>query len=385
MTSEFLKNLQPQIKKWRQELHQIPEIGYEEVKTAAYIRRELDKLGLPWQEICETGTIVYLDNQKESTLAFRSDIDALPIQEATGVDFASTHPGKMHACGHDGHMATLLSFGAWAKAHLSNINSNLLLIFQPAEETTGGAKDIAASGIFEKYHVKAIYGLHLMPDLPENTIGCRPGPLMAQTGEVHIKIQGKAAHAALAYQGIDSLYIASLLVQQYQAILTRRIPAMQTAVLHIGTLHSGEAGNIVASSATLSGTVRTFSRELFLEITDQMAKIHKGMEEIYGCTIDFIRDPGYPPVLNDPILTQNMVELLKENEISYQELPEPFFLGEDFSYYQEKVPGVFFFLGTGSEEKNFIHGLHHNQFNFDEAALLTGLKAFIAIAANKSI
>lgn len=380
MTPDFWTTIQPQITKWRQDLHRIPEIGRAEFKTAAYLRNQLDQLGLPWKEIVQTGTYVYLDNEKPSTLAFRSDIDALPVTENSGCVFPSEHPGFMHACGHDGHMATLLAFAAWAKEHLKELDYNLLLIFQPAEENVGGAQDIVKSGIFEEYHVERIYGLHLTPDLPEGVIGSRPGPLMAQTGEVHVQIQGKGAHAALAYQGIDSLYIASQLIQQYQGILTRRIPATSTAVLHIGQLVAGEAPNVVAPSAKIGGTIRTFSRSLFLEIASYMDELHKAAEETYGCSISMIADPGYPPVVNDPHLVEKMVAAFQNAQLSYHEFAEPYFLGEDFSYYQEKIPGVFFFLGIRNEEKNFTHGLHNNQFNFDESILLYGLKAFIAIA-----
>lgn len=380
MTPDFLTTIQPRITKWRRDLHRIPEVGREEFKTASYLRSQLDQLGLPWKEIVQTGTYVYLDNQKSSTIAFRSDIDALPVTENSGCTFLSEHSGFMHACGHDGHMANLLGFAAWAKDHLDEINYNLLLIFQPAEENVGGAQDIVKSGIFEKYQVERIYGLHLTPDLPEGVIGSRPGPLMAQTGEVHVQIQGKGAHAALAYQGIDSLYIASQLIQQYQGILTRRIPATSTAVLHIGKLIAGEAPNVVAPSAKMSGTIRTFSKSLFLEIASYMEELHQAAEKIYGCEISMTADPGYPPVINDSKLVEKMVTAFQNAQLAYQEFRDPFFLGEDFSYYQEKVPGVFFFLGMRNEEKNFIHGLHNNQFNFDESALLCGLKAFIAIA-----
>lgn len=380
MISDFWTTIQPQITKWRQDLHRIPEIGRVEFKTAAYLRNQLDQLGLPWEEIVQTGTYVYLNNQKSSTLAFRSDIDALPISENSGCAFPSQYPGFMHACGHDGHMATLLGFAAWAKDHLSELDYNLLLLFQPAEENVGGAQDIVKSGIFEKYQVERIYGMHVTPDLPEGIIGSRPGPLMAQTGEVHVQIKGLGAHAALAYQGIDSLYIASQLIQQYQGILTRRIPATSAAVLHIGQLISGEAPNVVAHSAKIGGTIRTFSRSLFLEIASHMNELHEATEKAYGCSISMTADPGYPPVINDISLVEKMVIAFQSAELTYQEFADPYFLGEDFSYYQEKIPGVFFFLGIRNDEKNFVHGLHNNQFNFDESTLLYGLKAFIAIA-----
>lgn len=374
-----IDDLLPQMMQWRKDLHQIPEIGWQERKTAAYIRETLDKLGVPWEKIVGTGTLVYFDCAKETTLAFRSDIDALPIQEKSSFPYPSNHLGFMHACGHDGHMTSLLALASWAKDHLPELKHNLLLIFQPAEETTGGAKDIVNSGILEKYQVSSVYGLHLTPDLPEGTIGIKSGPFMAQTGEITVEIQGKSSHAALASEGIDALYIATQLMQQYQGILTRQIPATANAVLHFGELHAGEAPNVVAKKALLKGTLRTFDSRLFLQIIRHMEMIHQGAEHSYGCKVTLTAHSGYPPVINDPVQTEKLHQLLMRENIFCHLFEEPYFLAEDFSYYQERVPGVFFFLGIRNEEKGFVHGLHNEQFNFDEAVLLTGLKAFIGI------
>lgn len=380
MTPEFEHQLQTDTCRWRRELHRIPEIGFVEYKTADYIRRELDKMGLEWQAICSTGTLVYLNNHKQSTIAFRSDIDALPINEHSGAEFTSEHAGFMHACGHDGHMANLLGFASWVKDHLHELQNNILLIFQPAEETTGGAADIVATGVFEKYQVKCIYGLHLFPDLPQGTLACRAGPMMAQTGQIIIEVEGKSAHAALSYQGIDSLYIATQLVQQYQGILTRSLPAMDSAVLHIGEFNAGEGDNVVAPRAVMRGTIRTFSEALLLTIVEKMKALHQAAEQAYGCKIHFQASVGYPPVINDPSLTQKMEQTFKQQGFTYHSLPEPSFLGEDFSFYQKAIPGVFFYLGTRNDALGFVHGLHNNRFNFEEAVLLQGVKAFIALA-----
>ncbi len=203
---------------------------------------------------------------------------------------------------------------------------------------------------------------------------------MAQTGEIRITIQGKGAHAGLAYQGIDSLLIAAGLVQQYQNIITRQIPAMETVVLHIGELHAGEAVNVVAPKAELAGTIRTFSKERFFEVTHKMAALHQAAEVAYGCKIDFSVVPMYPPVLNDFELTKLLFKYWTDAEMIFSELPNPYLLAEDFSYYQEKVPGVFLFLGTRNEEKGYVCGLHNSQFNFDESVLIKGVEAFAEIA-----
>lgn len=366
--------------RWRQDLHRIPELGFQENKTATYLRNELDQMGLHWEAVCQTGTVVFFDLGHSSTIAFRSDMDGLPVSESTSLPFASEHQGQMHACGHDGHMAILLGFAAWLISHKDQVKQNILLIFQPAEEGPGGAQDLVATGFVDKYRVQAIYGLHLFPELPEGLLATKPGPLMAQTGEIHIKIQGKGAHVGLAYQGIDSLLIAAGLVQQYQNIVTRQIPALETVVLHIGKLHAGEAVNVVAPSAELAGTIRTFSKERFMEVIQKMTALHQAAELAYGCKINFSAVPMYPPVLNDLGLTKSLFKYWSDAQLTFSELSSPYLLAEDFSYYQEKVPGVFFFLGTRNKEKGYTSGLHNSQFNFDESVLLRGVQAFAEIA-----
>ena len=375
-----MTDLKKDLYRWRQDLHRIPELGFQEEKTAIYLRNELDRMGLRWEAVCNTGTLVFFDLGHSSAIAFRADMDGLPVLEETSLPFASEHQGRMHACGHDGHMAILLGFSAWLTSHKDQVKQNILLVFQPAEEGPGGAQDLVGTDFIEKYGVQAIYGLHLFPELPEGLLATKPGPLMAQTGEIRITIQGKGAHAGLAYQGIDSLLIAAGLVQQYQNIITRQIPAMETVVLHIGELHAGEAVNVVAPKAELAGTIRTFSKERFFEVTHKMAALHQAAEVAYGCKIDFSVVPMYPPVLNDFELTKLLFKYWTDAEMIFSELPNPYLLAEDFSYYQEKVPGVFLFLGTRNEEKGYICGLHNSQFNFDESVLIKGVEAFAEIA-----
>ncbi len=358
-----------QIKKWRCDLHRIPELGLEEVKTSKYIRDELYKMGYEYETYL-TSTFVYIDHQSDKTIAFRSDIDGLPIHEKNDIDFKSTHEGRMHACGHDGHTAALLALAKEIKDRPCKYN--ILLIFQMAEEAPGGAKLIIQEGILDKYHVQAIFGMHLMPDIEEGTIACKAGPLMAQCGELNVTVHGKSAHAGLYYQGIDALYIAHLLYHQYKDIFITKISPFQPCLLNIGKFEAGTARNSVASTASFYGTMRTYDADLFLEITRMMSKINQQIEESYDCTIDFECDPMYPPVVNDESLFDQF-----KNITSIQELKEPLMLAEDFSYYQTKIPGIFFFLGTRTEQMN--SGLHTETFNFHEEVLLEGLKAYLGI------
>ena len=260
-----MEQLLDQIRTWRRHLHAIPEIGFQEYKTSKYLYEELEKMGYQPLKITETGIAVYLDFHKEKTLAFRSDIDALEIEEQTGVSFKSTHQGKMHACGHDGHMTALLGL-AYKLKDVQDLPHNVLLIFQPGEEVVNGAPSIINTGIFEKYHVKGIYGLHMFPDVDEGKIACRKGPLMAESGELDVTVHGKSAHAGKYHEGIDSIVIASFLISNYQSIISRMISPMQPCVLNIGEIHGGTVRNIVASQTSFHGTLRTYSEEVFSRI-----------------------------------------------------------------------------------------------------------------------
>ncbi len=366
-----------ELKKWRQDLHKIPELGLVEHITTAYLMHELQLMGYNPQKLLDTGAYVYIDLNKESTIAFRSDIDALEITEKNKCSFSSTHQGYMHACGHDGHMATLLGLAKKIKECNEEFEHNILLLFQPAEESPGGARLIVENGILDKYNVKAIFGMHLMPFYDEGVIACKPGALMAQNGEIDIIIHGKTAHAGLYHQGVDSIIIASELITQFQSIISRQVSAFDPCVLHIGKINGGSARNIVADTVEIAGTLRTFSEDTFTFITSKMQSIVKNMEETYDCEIKFSCPPMYPPVINDKGLFKQLKSMKIDN---FEEIEEPFMLSEDFSYYQKAVPGIFFFLGTRS--KIYTSGLHTETFNFDEKVLETGVNVFYALAKN---
>lgn len=365
-----------QIKKWRQELHQIPEPGLHEYKTSKYLKTELLKMGYQPITILKTGVLVYIDNGYDKTLAFRSDIDALKIKEETKCSFISQHDGYMHACGHDGHMAALLGVAKKLKDKPLSLNVNILLIFQPAEESPGGAKLLVEAGILNKYNVKAIFGMHLMPTIDEGKIACRAGPLMAQNGELDVTVIGKSAHAGLYHFGVDSIVIASSIIGQYQNIISRVVSPVESCVINIGEISGGTARNIVADKTVFRGTVRTYSEAVFKKITDTMQAINCGMERSYGCKIEFSCPPMYPPVLNDYGLYQQFVRIVNEN---YLELKEPLMLAEDFAFYQKEIPGIFFYLGTKTSQ--YSSGLHTEIFNFNENVLIKAVDVYYQLAA----
>jgi hippurate hydrolase len=360
---------------WRRDLHQIPELGLKEYQTKAYLKKELEKMGYYPSEILETGLYIYIDQGKEETIAFRSDMDALPITEMNDIPFKSKHEGCMHACGHDGHMTALLGFAKRLSEEEHHFAVNLLLIFQPAEEAPGAAKMIVESGLLKKYNVKAIYGIHLMPTLQEGTLASKAGGLMAECGEIDVTIHGKDAHAGMPHLGVDAIMIASILLNQYQQILTRMKTPFEPAIINIGEIHGGQARNSVASTCELHGTVRTYSDEIFDLLMKKIDAIHKGAETAYGCQIDWSCPPMYPAVINDARLFRHA-----QSVCQLKELKEPLMLAEDFAFYQKAVPGLFVFVGTRTKE--YTSGLHTDRFNFNEKVLMKAVDMYMSIASN---
>lgn len=362
------------IRTWRRHLHAIPEIGFQEKKTASYLYDELKQMGYHPVYITETGIIVYLDFSKDYTLAFRSDIDALKITEQTGVQFCSQHDGYMHACGHDGHMAALLAL-AWRLKDAETLPHNILLIFQPGEEMVNGARSIIDTGIFQKYNVQGIFGLHMYPDVEEGKIACRKGPLMAQSGELDVVVHGKSAHAGKYHEGIDSIVIASELIMQYQTIVSRMTSPMQPVVINIGSIQGGTVRNIVADKTSFHGTVRTYDENIFAQIVQAMKGFNEGAQQAYGCQIEFKCQSFNPPVINDKNLYEQMKSLIQDD---FVELEEPVMLAEDFAHYQKVIPGVFFFVGTKCPE--YHSGLHTSTFQFHEEVLLKAVDLYYQLA-----
>ncbi len=356
---------------YRDDLHQIPELSMKEHVTTQYLLEKLTAMGYEPERVLDTGCVVFIDAQKEKTVMFRCDIDGLPVFEQSDHEKPSRHEGMMHACGHDGHMAMLLGLAEALKGKI--LPYNVLLNFQPAEESIGGAEQLVKAGILEKYRVSACFGFHLMPFLPFGKIGLKAGPLMAECGELDVHIKGRSAHAGMPQDGVDVISVATALLNLYPTILTKRISPLADSLIHIGVIQGGTARNSVADDLILKGTVRAYDEKIFAKITQEINRVNIAMAEAYGCAITTRLEPEYPPVINDEGLTGQLKAILS-NCIS---LSEPYMLGEDFSFYQREVPGVFMFLGTDDG----IHraALHAPQFNFDPAVLKTGVKAYLDI------
>lgn len=354
----------------RRALHQIPELDRDLPKTMAYLQASLEPLNCSLFSPMVSSLCAFFDFGSKQTIAFRSDADALPIQENTRLTFTSSHPGRMHACGHDGHMAILLEL-ARRLSNKKDLPCNVLLVFQPAEETTGGAKDLCETGIFKKYNVTAIFGLHLWPGLPAGKIFSRKEEMMSRSCEVKVDIEGKSAHIAKAQEGIDAMAAG---VEFY-----KRVMAMEAAhpknvfrLLKFGKMESGTVCNAISGYTRLEGSLRAFQDDVFYALRASIVSIGKDVERLTGCNINIYMNDGYPAVINPKELYDRVKAL-----VSFQELAAPSMITEDFSWYQKYLPGLFFFLGIGETP-----ALHTDDFDFDEQILGKGADFFEKLAEN---
>ena len=360
------------VKKIRRDLHEIPELGFDLPKTSHYVREVLVSLSYDPIPVAQTGWVVHIEGEVEEAVAFRADMDGLPVHEETNVDYLSKHPGRMHACGHDGHMAMLLGFAKLLK-EMEKPYYSVVLLFQPAEEGPGGAKVVLNEGILQRLKVKRIYGFHLYPGLSEGTFGLCSGPFMARNGEFDVEILGKSAHAGLPQEGLDALLAGSAILNGVSEIRTKRIAPLSPGIIHIGKFTGGTARNIVAGSALLEGTIRAFDKGAYEEMKEGLRRLVDGIAYISSCKITLTIRDFYPEVRNSPRLVKEVCKLLKEEEYS---ILSPLMLAEDFSFYQEEIDGVFMFLGTGNDALGYSHSLHHESFNFREEVLLKGIALY---------
>ncbi len=348
---------------YRRDLHRIPETGWQVDKTAAYIKGVLS--ALPCEVFSPVGNAVcaYFDFGKKETVAFRSDMDGLPVTEQTGLPFASERAGFMHACGHDGHMAILLGL-AQTLAKRTSAARNVLLIFEPAEETTGGAAAILETGLFEKYYVNRVYGLHLWPGVEEGKVFSRAGGLMSRSCEVSVRFTGRSVHIARWPEGKDALCAAVRFIEAaYQYT-----EGKENCLLRFGKMTSGEVRNAVSGETVLEGSLRCLDDAGYDDMRAMLSDLAADIERETGCAVEVRRTAGYPPVTND-------AGLLREARSRFPIYDaEPTYITEDFSVYQQHAPGVFFFLGTGGTEL-----LHSPRFDFNEGVLETGLALFTAL------
>lgn len=370
----YFQNMVEELRQIRRDLHKIPELGLKEYKTAAYIREKLESFGITELETwLETGVVAVIRGKgKGEAVAFRADMDALPVTEQTGCDFTSEHVGCMHACGHDGHVTVLLGFAKYLQEHKDELENDVVLIFQPAEEGPGGAQLLVDAGLFEKHPVRCIIGCHIFPQVPQGKVACRKGAMMARNGEVDVHIYGESAHGAQPQLGHDAVLAAGAVITGLHTILSRNVSPLDSGVLTFGAIHGGEACNIIAKEVKLEGTMRAFSDEAYETMTKRVQEVAAGIAAGYGCKGEAVFRHMYRVVDNDPKLVELLQEVAGDD---YEETP-PYMLAEDFSLYLQKVPGMFFFLGSGNEEKGYTHSLHSAQFQFDEEILALGVETY---------
>jgi len=354
----------------RRALHQIPELDRCLPKTLAYLQQALSGLKCQVFSPMEGALCAWFDFGAAGAIAFRSDADALPIEEKTKVSYASRHEGKMHACGHDAHMAMLLEL-ARRLHEKQSLAYNVLLVFQPAEETTGGARDLCATGVFKKYKVEAIFGMHLWPGLAEGVVASRRDEMMSRSCEVKVDIYGKSAHIAKSQEGIDALAAGVEFYSQVMA-MEGALPKKLFRLLKFGKMESGTVCNAISGHTHMEGSLRAFQDDVFYGLRAGITSIAKDVERSSGCTVSVYMNDGYPAVMNPGPLYDRV-----RRAVDFQELEQPSMITEDFSWYQKKLPGVFFFLGVGDTP-----ALHADDFNFNEAVLEQGVAFFEALAEN---
>jgi len=354
----------------RRALHRIPELDQDLPQTMAYLRAALQPLRCTLSSPIPGSLCAWFDFGAEKTIAFRSDADALPITEATGAEYASQHPGRMHACGHDAHMAMLLELARRLNAMPTN-PSNVLLVFQPAEETTGGARQICESGVLQQHGVQAIFGLHLWPDVPSGVIASRCCELMSRSCEITVEITGRSSHIAKADEGIDAM-AAAVEVYRRTAAMEAALPAHIYRLCKFGKLTSGTVRNAVSGHSRMEGSLRAYQDEVFYGLKEGLQVICAAVQAETGCTVTLTTSEGYPAVMNPPELYRHIKE---DCGIAFEELEKPVMITEDFSWYQQVLPGMFFFLGTGPSP-----ALHAADFTFDETVLQRGADLFEQIA-----
>ena len=352
----------------RRALHRIPELELRLPKTMKYLTEALQGLNCQLFSPMEGSLCAWFDFGRDRAIAFRADCDALPISEAVDSEYTSCHAGSMHACGHDGHMAILLEL-ARRLSEKKNLPHNVLLIFQPGEESPGGARLLCQTGLLEQYRVKAVFGLHLWPGLEAGVVHSRVGELMARSSEVNVDIYGKSAHIAKASEGVDAV-AAGVEFYRRAVAMEQSLPETVFRLLKFGKFHSGTIRNALSGHTRLEGSLRAFQDETFDALRDGLFAIAADLEREMGCRVEITMSTGYPAVLNPQRLAGRVLDM-----VPVQLLAEPCMTSEDFSFYGRAADAMFFFLGLGDTP-----ALHAADFDFDDTILLKGADFFEKLA-----
>ncbi len=371
----------------RRDIHAHPELCFAEERTSALVAEKLQSWGIAVHRgLGKTGLVgVIQKGSSARAIGLRADMDALPMQEHNQFAHASTYAGRMHACGHDGHTATLLATAQYLAQH-GDFDGTVYLIFQPAEEGGGGAKAMMDDGLFERFPMDAVYALHNWPGLPVGTVAASTGPVMGSSNEFKLLLRGKGAHAAMPHLGNDPVVAAAALIQAWQSIVSRNLKPIDDSVISVTILRAGEASNVIPETCTLEGTVRTFTLEVLDTIEARMGEMANAIAAAYGCTAEFHFERNYPPTINHTaqaqIVQRAAAAVLGSGQVQAQ---EPTMGAEDFAYMLQAKPGCYFFLGNGEgDHRSSGHGmgpcmLHNPSYDFNDALLPIGVQIWAAL------
>ncbi|MEG1757856.1 MAG: M20 family metallopeptidase [Oscillospiraceae bacterium] len=380
---DYLKRafeLDSEILEMRRYLHQNPEVGNELPKTTAYIKKKLTEYGCEFEEICKGGIVANIGNKKGKTVLIRGDIDALPHKELSGEPFASTN-GYSHSCGHDIHTASLLTCAKMLKETESELLGNVKLCFQPDEESINGALSMIAAGVMENPHVDAAISMHTNLPLMAGSFNVLPGTYLSSSDIFRIEVIGKAAHGSAPENGLDPINIATKIVDAVQTISTREVTAFSPNVITFGSIHGGDAPNIIPDSCVLTGTIRNFKREPRDYVKSRFVEIVKGICSTFRAEVKVEFTSQTPTTYNNPQLTEKLVgylrEMAGEDRVFMNDLGVKG--SDDFAYFSELVPGVMYHVGMGTLEEGYTYGLHNPRVRFDERALPYSAAAFAHI------
>ena len=386
---EPIQAFQSELEAIRRDIHAHPELSYEEHRTADVVAARLAEWGIPVvRGLGVTGVVGIIRNGTSArAIGLRADMDALPMQELNTFEHASRTPGKMHACGHDGHTAMLLG-AAHYLSHNRNFDGTVYLIFQPAEEGGAGARRMMEDGLFDKFPMDAVYGLHNWPGLPAGSFGVLPGPMMASSNEFRVTVKGKGGHAAQPHRSVDPVMVAVQIAQAWQTIISREKNPLESAVLSITQIHAGSATNVIPNEAEMVGTVRTFSTAVLDLIEGRMAAIADGIAGGFNASIDFRFKRNYPPLVNDPDRTAFAIEAMRAvvGSDRVDTHVEPSMGAEDFAFMLQAKPGCYVFLGNGDgDHRTQGHGLgpcqlHNGSYDFNDRLLPIGASYWVRLA-----
>jgi len=373
-----------QLVEWRRDLHRHPELGFDVHRTATFVGEQLERLGLEVRRgIGRTGVVGLLRARVSSgpAVLLRADMDALPIQEVAGRDYGSTAEGKMHACGHDGHTAMLLGAATLLADRQDRLARDVVFCFQPAEEGGGGGRLMVEDGVLDVTEIGQVYGLHLWSPFEAGTVGLRAGAAMAAQDEFTIRIRGRGGHGAQPHENQDPIVAAAAVITALQTVVARNVNPNESAVITVGGMHAGSAGNITPDHAELEGTLRSFSEEVRLLLRRRVEEIVEGISAAHGCEGKLELRPGYPTLVNDAAAVE-VARVAAEAVFGPAGLieHEPLAASEDFSYFLQQRPGAFVFVGAGNQERGITAPHHSPRFDIDESVLPRGSELLSRLA-----